>query len=72
MQKSLIVVGHWNTEEDEWVDTTEELNDLFAQGYKFVSATPMGAYGFGYGNGSGSGYSHYACNGFASLVIVEK
>ena len=61
MQKSLIVIGKWNGK-GEWSDDTEELNNLFAQGYKFVSATPMGAFGYG----------ESTFQAFASLVVVEK
>lgn len=74
MQKSVIVTGHWNSE-GTWKDTTEKLNGYLLEGYKVVSATPMGAFGYGFGysaNGWNNSETSESDHGFASLVIIEK
>lgn len=70
MQKAVIVTGYWN--KGNWGDTTETLNEYLSEGWKVVSSSPMGAYGY---SGNGDDYNihqHKADNGFASLVIIQK
>lgn len=73
MQKSLIVNGYWDSE-GEWEDSTDKLNEYLLNGYKVVSVSPMGAFGFGFHRSVNieKNYDDYSENGFASLVIIEK
>lgn len=70
MQKAVVVSGYWD-EDEGWIDSSEELNEYLLQGYKVVSATPMGAYGYGYGASLESSEAE-SDHGFASLVIIDK
>jgi hypothetical protein len=60
-QYSLVVEAYFNRKGD-WVNKTDELNSALEDGWKFVSATPMG--------GGPGGESASAM--FCSLVIIEK
>lgn len=58
---SFVVYGS-HYEKTGWTDNTTELNGYLEEGWKVVSATPMGAAGFGDASQK---------NLFASLVILE-
>jgi hypothetical protein len=72
MQKAVIVTGFWNSSDEKWNDTTDEINSLLEDGWKVVQVSPMGAYGYGYGRGESLNDYDVSDNGFASIVILEK
>lgn len=72
MQKAIIIRGYWYSGEEKWTDTTDELNKYLSDGWKVVTTSPMGAYGYS-GNGNDYNYHMHADDsGFASLVIIKK
>lgn len=69
MQKAIVVTGYWCSD-GKWTDSTEELNKFLAEGWKVVSTSPMGAYGYpAYGS---DWFAKDSDHGFATLVIIEK
>jgi hypothetical protein len=68
-QMAIIVNKQFNSRRDDTTNSTNnlvELNSYLKDGWKVISSTPMGAYGYGRGDYTTD------VHGFASLVILEK
>lgn len=75
MQKAIIVLAYWNGD-GEWKEAgMDEVNELLSNGWKVVSATPMG--GASYGYSSRLADRHYSFGdrdqiAFTSMMILEQ
>ena len=68
MQKAIIIQSQLS---GNWSEATQELNDYLSKGWKVVTMSPMGAFGYS-GNGAEFSSSHGQKSGFASLVLIQK
>lgn len=73
MQMIVIVKGGWD-EQGNFHSNEEQINEMLELGWRVVSASPMGAYGFGYSYAGGGTdcRSSYSDNGLASLLVLER
>jgi hypothetical protein len=59
MQKVIILTGFWDTNDNgNWNDSSDEVNDLLADGWLVKNMIPMGSVSFGYGYGTAYGYGY--------------
>ena len=76
--QKVIIVSLIDQNNSERQNGLNEINQMLEDGWKVISTSPMGAYGYGYGGGMfydevGNDYSvENHGTGFASLVILEK
>jgi hypothetical protein len=73
MQMIVIVQGSWD-EQGNFHSNEEQINEMLEHGWRVVSASPMGAYGFGYGYAGGGAdcCAPYSDNGLASLLVLQR